>query len=343
MVFSRTTGICPAALALMLAAIFWAGPACGQSGGGAAPAGAGSTLHDIKEELFGPSRPYGSGSTADRLMNPMPAGASPNIPRVPDAQSRQSQQREREWIFSDLNDLNSPPTLESLAGMPNFGPDGRDKNKMPPIERYFEELELRRGAGSNSLNGVMTLMMNQSAFSSSNSLNSLMYLSPGMNSLMGDLGGGSNTAGADSRDLGGAYSGNTPTAETSALLDQKRRLEDFKRLLTFDSAGSAPSGSGPANTFGRFSDLLNFGAPSVPAGVSGAAPAVPTVHPVSSSSALGTPNPAGPGYHSSMNEAPATTFAIPGATRLTTLPPPPPPPKAVSLDPFKDNSPKRSF
>ena len=350
MVYLRKMGMRPAALALVLAAGLCARSALGQGSDGAAPAKAdaqpssvSSTLKEIKEELFGPSGPAGITGSLNPMVDPTPNRPPQMLPRVEDERTRLLRQREQEWIFSDLNDLSSPPTLEDLACLPDYSLDGRDKNKIPPMERYIEELELKRGAGSNNMNSFMTQMLNQTAFPGSSNLNSMMLLMPGMNGLTGNTPDGSNSAAADNRGAVGGFTGDVTGSDAAALLDQKRRLESFKRLLTSDSSGTAPGSPEPADTFGRFSDLLNFGAPPVTTGAPGTAPAAPTASPGSPSPAPGGVDLAGPGYHNSMNDAPPTSFSVPGATRLTTLPPPPPPPKPVSLDPFKDNMPKRAF
>ncbi len=352
MVFSRIMVIRPAVLTLLLAAGFCAISARAQSSEGAAPASApakadasapsagtgNGTLREIREELLGPLAPYSPKATMDRLMSAPPERPASFQPRPEDERTRALRRNKSEWVFTDLNELNTPPTLESLAGLPNYGSDGRDKNKLTPMERYFEDLETKRGVGSNFANGFVNTLPGQLGFSGSNSMNSLMFFSPGMDGLMGALAGGSNSAAADNHAAGGAFADSAPPVDKAALLDQKQRLEDFKHLLSSDSPGFAPSSPAPAGTSSRFSDLLNFGAPPVvPA-------AAPPVNPGNLSPALGSMNPPSPGYHSSLNVTPPTAFAVPGSTRLTTLPPPAPPPsKPVSLDPFKDNAPKRSF
>ena len=307
----------------------------------APPAAAGnSTLREIREELLGPLTPYGPKATMDRIMSAPPERPAAFQPPPEDARTRELRRNKSEWVFSDLNELNTPPTLESMVGLPDYGADGRDKNKLSPTERYFLELETKRGGGSNYANGFKNTLPGEFGFSGSNSMNSLMFLSPGMNGLMGDLGGSSNSAVADNHVPGGGFADSAPAVDKAALADQKQRLDDFKRLLSSDSPGFSPASPAPTGASSRFSDLLNFGAPAVPSGV----PAVaPVASPANLSPALGSLNSASPGYRSSLNVAPPTASAIPGSTRLTSLPPPPPPPKPVSLDPFKDNAPKRSF
>ena len=353
---SRTTKTRRIALVLLLAAGFCTLSARAQGDGGAPaatpartdeqPANTGKgTFREIEEEFFGPSQPYGSSGAIDRLMNQRPQGAAPMLPRMDDEKTRLSKQREQEWIFTDLNALNSPQSLQEMAGVPEYGQDGQDKSKMSPMERYLEELGEKRGAVSNYMDSVTGLSFDQKGFFGSNSMNSMTLMQPGMNELMGDMAGSSNAAAADTHELGSSLNDNTPTPSKSVLQDQQRRLDDFKRLLSTDSSGTAPAASpGTFGTSSRFSDLLNFGAPPVSTGTPAAASAAPAAYPGSLSPTLGSVLPTGSGYHSSMNVTQPTTFTVPGATRLTSLPPPPAPTqKPVSLDPFKDNMPKRAF
>lgn len=345
MVPRSTIGVRVAAVAFGLAVVCGAIPARGQAGSNTTPSAAAeptipgnSTLDRITKELFGPLEPYGPKGMMDRATEPPSSAVTMPRPRIEDDGTRAARLRQQDWFFTGLNDLASPPTLEDLAGIPSYGPDGRDKRTESPMERYFEALNAKPKAGSNYMNDLMNSMLKLQEIPGLSGSNSLAPLMPGMT---GSAQGETRTGDQGLATQNGAQSvGSSENDATKALQRQQRHIADFQRLL--DPTAQVDMPAGPADALGRFTDMLNSGS----AQSSVATPAIGVFAPPSYSapavSIPGSSAPVNAGFHPSTSSGGYTAYA-PAAPKSTAPPAPAPSAKSFSLDPFQDNMPKRAF
>jgi hypothetical protein len=260
----------------------------------------------------------------------------------------------KNWAFSTLNDLNSPPTPEEMLGIPELGPDGRPKPKLSAMEKYYQSLDSSGQAVSNEMLDVMTMIWDLKQLNGSNGVNPMIFAFPGgeqammKNMMLPPLSGhepGDKGAGEDSIS---ATDGAAPDAAAATAAaterEQDRRLNNFKQLL--DGGTAAPVGS--PDTFGNINGFLNQQPDAAAAynpGYTPAAPVSATYNPSALSPVMGGFTPAASGYQpstSGFNTPMLGPGGLDSATRNvltqapeTTLP--------ASLDPFKANFPKRQF
>jgi hypothetical protein len=357
MVSKFSTWMRPALAALVL---FWAlglASAQAQSGGAGAtnsskPAGAEKTLPGqgpmdrFEDELFGTHKP----------MDVQPPGV--DVPerqrrlRVvqPDATAKEKMDAQKNWVFSGINELNSPPKPEDLLGVPELGPDGLPKPKLSAVDRYYDDMSGGSHLGSNQMSDVITMMWTVKQLSSTNALNPMVLAFPGADaSMMKTLmmlpdmehPGGDASAAADAS----APSDSVAAAEVAASADrdQKRHEDAFKEML-----GIGPAS--PAGAPGSFGGMNSF-SPAQPA----AAPAFnPGYSPASTPFDQSSLSPVAGGFTSSAaaaayhpydpsTPAPATSAAQNYDNMRSLLTQPSRTPQPPPLDPFTENFPKRKF
>ena len=301
------------------------------------PASSGGILKEIRDELNSTMAPY----TPQRTLQDMDNRANkmaPISPQMNDIRRKQLQDNQQ-WIFKDLNELNNPPTPEDMFGLPKYTADGRDLNKMSPRERYFEELNMKRAAATNSYSESLSLTPNSAGLSSTDTLGPVWLSQPkgfGLTPTF-PLSLGS-TNGQKSAGTFGASQVRSP-ADLAAERAHQRKIQEFRHLLdpSLPAPLSQPSFAGPLDSL-----IHPSGSPILPSTPSQIVPP-PTIpstfntgfsSPAANPGALATPVAAGPWG------APAAS----SYTRASLFPTQQQPVrKPVSADPFKDSTPKRAF
>jgi hypothetical protein len=348
---------CPATAILLLAAALALAPARAQGIGGAtnspAAGGAEKTLpgqgkmDQFEDDLFG----------HNRTLDLQPPGVArikrPVIP-IPDERARQKQDAEKDWVFSTMNEMNSKPSMEEMLGMPEIGPDGREKKKLPAMEQYYNDLGKKNSPqnSSNSLGDALTMLWTVKQLSSTNGVNPLVFAFPaGDQSMlktlltMPDLNhadGGNASDGNDAADK----SDSMAAAQAAAAADrsQKHFADGFKQLI-----GLEPSA--PTTAPGTFGDATGTSFSSGPSGVfdptptPAAAPPATALAPSSLNPIAGAFAPAAAGGYHPFEAANGMPNANPAGISLqNTLPPPQPvsPVSAMPIDPFTAYFPKHT-
>ncbi|HXC99620.1 MAG TPA: hypothetical protein VN048_09775 [Verrucomicrobiae bacterium] len=298
-------------------------------------------LDGIEDQLFGthkldvslPSVP--DASPHRKLM------ATP----TPDERMKEKMDAQKNWVFSSMNELNSPQNPEDLAGMPELGPDGREKPRLSAMEKYYNTLGGGQSSVSNRMSDTLTMMWTMKQLSGTNSLSPLMLVFPGgdqtlMQSLMTlpDLNhaDGDTTAPDDSASPSDAMA--AATAAASADRDEKRRHDAFEEILGTDSTAPASFGG------------MNNSTPSQPVSAPAYSPVYsPSTAPFTPSSlspvttgftpaAAGTYHPYDGGL-----AGPATGSGGMNYQNQPALMQPSKPTLPAVLDPFAANFPKRKF
>jgi hypothetical protein len=265
----------------------------------------------------------------------------------PDARAKEKMDAEKNWVFSGINQLNSPPKAEDLLGMPDLGPDGLEKPKPSAMEEYYDGLGGGRQMGSNQLGDVMSMMLTMKQLTGTNGLNPMVFafpagdqsmlktimLMPDMNHSGGEAAGAEDsTAAPDTMAAAGVAA--------SADREQKRHQDIFKQLL--EGGPSAPASYSGLNSYSSSQpDSTTTYAPSYSPVT---APFTPSsLSPVTA----GFTPPAGGGYHP-YDPGSAAPAANPGgmsyeAARAVLMQPSKPVMQPPVLDPFAQNFPKHNF
>jgi hypothetical protein len=64
--------------------------------------------------------------------------------------SRDTREKDKDWIFKTPEELAKPPTTEELLNLQTLSPEEQERQKLSPMERYFESLESQRSLGVKS-------------------------------------------------------------------------------------------------------------------------------------------------------------------------------------------------
>jgi len=210
----------------------------------------------MQEDLSRPFESLSKGSSMDGVMVApfQPSAAQPALNR----RDKQLMEQRKNWAFTDLNDLTSQPSLEEMFNVREYGPDGREKKSLSPIEKYYE------GHGYNQ-NALTAKEMNEGmgaamgyGLSSSNGLNPMGLPFPGSDRLMKNIFTPENADQADksaaslTRYGGFANPALFPSdAEREAARIQKENLQRFKELLDPPRSSAATARSfNPAGVLG---------------------------------------------------------------------------------------------
>ncbi len=340
----------PGTAILLLAAALGFGPARAQ-GGTNSPAAGGAEktlpgqgkMDQFEDDLFGHDR------TLD-LQPPAVARIKRPVITTPDERTRQKADAEKDWVFSTMNELNSKPSMEQMLGMPEIGPDGREKQKLPAMEQYYNDLGKKNSPASNGFGDALTMLWTVKQLSSTNGINPMVFAFPaGDQSMlktlmtMPDLNhpdGGSGSDGDDSPDR----SDSMAAAQTAAAADrsQKHFADNFKQLI-----GLEPSA--PAGAPGSFGDATGTSFSPGSTGVfnpmpTPAAPAAAALPPSSLNPIAGAFAPPTGGYHP-FDATSGMPNANPAGISFQNTPAPPQPVSPVSampIDPFTAYFPKHT-
>ncbi len=317
-----------------------AAPSTTDSKDNSAPRSTKSTYQQIKEDLFGPPQHTDLKSSIDRLMNPAQDNNRPF--QMPKADSKTREQREQrdQWMFDDMNALNSPFTLEDDSSFLDPTAKDADGKKLSPMEKYYQDLGKKPVPGSNTVSRMLMEAWTTRQYSGTNSFDSLSLAMPGLDYLLKAMQPGSNSV--FGKDDNAATDDPAAGAAFESKADQKQRSEAFKHILNHDSP--AQPLAGPDTVFAPFSDLLKFGAPASPAFATPASsafgtPAMPGVFSPTPSAAPASVS----GFRPAAQNSGISPAFSPAITTRSAAPSVAPSSKPVALDPFKENMPKRSF
>lgn len=307
-------------------------------------------LDRFEDELFGTHKPLDLGNSMNGIA---PSDHRPPRTMLPlDPREKERIDKQRDWAFSIINDMNSTPTAEQILGMPEYGPDGRAKKKLAPMEQYYDNLNKAKLSNSNQWSDMMKAVWDVKQLSSTNALNPLVYTSMSGDKTMqnvmvlhalGQTDG--NNLDADASPGDSSKAAEKMAAETAAAAqqdDQKRRFEDFKKMLNGDSgpAFKPYSFDQPESYKHPQSAEVLYGPVLSPAAAPTPAPAAALANQSSLNPVLGVMSPSG----SALNAiAPGARVTPPPTTDFRSLLEQAPPKPKPALDPFTQNFPKRAF
>lgn len=97
----------------------------------------------IEEDIFRPFKSSDSANSLDPVMTPF---RPPQQQPVPTKRQRELMDQRRNWAFANSSDLlPQEPTLEESMNVKQYGPDGREKESLSLIEKYYN----RQGTNHN--------------------------------------------------------------------------------------------------------------------------------------------------------------------------------------------------
>jgi hypothetical protein len=182
----------------------------------------------FKKDLFQPLEPFGPRTAMDRVMNPR---FSPRFSPADQKAQDQMEQR-RNWVFTDLNDLHemSKPEDGMMKFMPELQPEKEALKKLPPMERYYQEMTRAQGLNTNAMGEMMSMAMGLKGPNATNMMNPMVMMLQGTNDLMRAMLLAGDPEPPDKTTP--VFTAAPLTLEVTVREQkEKRRLEEFKRLL----------------------------------------------------------------------------------------------------------------
>jgi hypothetical protein len=312
------------------------------SGGAEKPLPGNGRMDQIEQDIFGAHK------RVNLDLPSLPGQKRRKLPPPFDPNAREKIDAQKNWMFSDMNELNSPHRPEDILGLSDLGPDGVMKPKLSAMERFYNGLGDRQQASSNQLADVLSMVWTVKQLSGTNSMNPMVFAFPtGDRSMLktlmtmpdSDHSDGA-TAGADDfSDVSDAMIAAQSAA--AADRDKKRHEDTFRQLLglppstptgapsLFSPGGSSysPLGTGVYNpAYSPETAPLTPSSLSPVPGASAPPVASTSYHPYN----VGLAAPVSPGGTSYVNDR--DLYSQPANTIQT-----------APLDPFTQNFPKRKF
>jgi hypothetical protein len=102
------------------------------------------SLKELEGEFYRAMRSFSGNSSLDAM--PAPPVRQPSGPVIPSKRAKELLERRKNAVFLTPEDLVAAPTAEQLFKLPEYGPDGVEKQTKAPIERYYESLDAKRAA-----------------------------------------------------------------------------------------------------------------------------------------------------------------------------------------------------
>ena len=107
-------------------------------------------LKQVEDDLFKPlKKQFSLKSSLDAVFVP----PQPRLRRDPVPQTKKEKEEEaekREWVFLSPEEVASGPSIEEIFNVPEYGPDGLEKKKLSPMERYIEKMDKNGNGETNS-------------------------------------------------------------------------------------------------------------------------------------------------------------------------------------------------
>ena len=105
------------------------------------------SLKQLEEDLYKSVRTFSSESSLDAVA---PPPAHIPVPVVPSKRLKEQLDRRRNVFLLTPEDLVHEPTLQEMLKVPDYGPDGREKQSKTALELYYERQD-KRDAGRKAL------------------------------------------------------------------------------------------------------------------------------------------------------------------------------------------------
>ncbi len=96
----------------------------------------------IEEDLFKPFQSMKEGNSLDPVMPPV---RSPNPQSAPNKRQRELIDQRKNWAFIDSADLLPQANVDDMLHVKEYGPDGKEKQSLGAIDKYYENLGKRHG------------------------------------------------------------------------------------------------------------------------------------------------------------------------------------------------------
>src|SRR6516162_4530540 len=100
-------------------------------------------LRELEADLFKPLQSFSVKGSLDGVEEAPPVGMASRARSLTKKERERLEQR-RNWYLNSPDDLTKGPSVEEIFNLPDYGPEGKEKSKKTPIEKYYERLDRER-------------------------------------------------------------------------------------------------------------------------------------------------------------------------------------------------------
>jgi len=103
------------------------------------------SLRQLEEDLYQPLQSFTPKSSLEGVVAPPPRPPATSV--IQSKRARELLERRKNWEFMRPEDLASVPTVEEILKAPEYDAAGRQKEELPPMERYYQRLAAKPPSG----------------------------------------------------------------------------------------------------------------------------------------------------------------------------------------------------
>ncbi len=117
-------------------------------------------LNNLEDDLKKPFEAFGAGDSFSSMPIPL---VRPAVPRLPSPRARELLEKQKFWYLLTPEETFGVPSTEGVLNVPEMGPDGNKKDKLSPLERFYQRLDAMKSGetnqpGGDSLRGLMSAL-----------------------------------------------------------------------------------------------------------------------------------------------------------------------------------------
>jgi hypothetical protein len=105
------------------------------------------SVRQYEDELARSARPFSGESSLDAVAPPL--GPLP-MPIIPSKRLKEQLDRRKNLFLLGPDDLVHTPSMEEMLNVPEYGPDGREKQSKSAVEQYYDRQDAKRTAAQKS-------------------------------------------------------------------------------------------------------------------------------------------------------------------------------------------------
>jgi hypothetical protein len=102
-------------------------------------------VRELEEDLYTPLQSFAPKSSLEGVVVLPPRPPAESV--IQSKRARELLERRKNWEFMNPEDLTAGPTVEEILKTPQYDADGRQKQDLQPLERYYQRLAIRRAGG----------------------------------------------------------------------------------------------------------------------------------------------------------------------------------------------------
>jgi hypothetical protein len=219
------------------------------------------SLKALEEDLYKSLRTFSPKSSLEGVAaEPAP---TPSGPVIPNKRVKELLERRKNWAFVNPKDLMNGPSMDEIFKLPEYGPDGQEKQSQSLVGQYYQQLGAKRGnepgSGQRKDEGGYGFSPKGNARDNAGAHEEL-NLPPGIRDseqalkkvLESDSSTGPATPTTTRSSFSDIFGLSNPSTSRDKDLEHKKQMDEFRRIL--DPVGQAAANANPAKSPGGITE-----------------------------------------------------------------------------------------